>query len=295
MAALPPRDPGRRGAGIAGIVLVVLALILLWPLVAGPDAVAPLGGAETVDVPPRGRVAPVFAPDGRPVFVLHDAGGEVRVIDAISSHHPWGFDDLVGWCAPTEEFVEWAHGVHFDAEGNRLVGPAPYGLAPFAYDVVSRDAAGDPATITIDEAMTPPPGGRSEEGDYAYCPDGHGGTVPLVAHAFGSRSIYETPADAVSAEPEGYVAVRGTLLVRSVGTGAGDDEPWAQLCAEIVDGQCVDGAIVINIDAPGLLVNVLEPAPGTAYEEKQVYLTRVRDGVLLGLGIVPPDQVRTDA
>ena len=58
--------------------------------------------------------------------------------------------------------------------------------------------------------------------------------------------IFDTPADAVKAAQTGYVLVRGTLFVDVPG-----GEPWIQLCDSIVDGACVDGAVVTNIDPLG--------------------------------------------
>jgi hypothetical protein len=293
LAALPPREPARRFAGIVALAVVVTIIALLWPLVRRDRSGTPLQGPETVTVPPRGDASPVFAPDGRPVFVVHHDDGTVSVLDAFSSHHPWGFDDLVAWCPRGGTFFEWAHGVHFDEFGAYLLGPAPTGLVPFDFEVVSEDDTGDPATIRIGGPLAPDPRGspHEAEGNYEPCIEAVGAPGPLVGHTFGPDQIYDAPDAAVAASPEGYVAVRGTLLIETPSTGATLDQPWAQLCASVEDGVCVDGVPVLNIDALGLLTNVLMPAPGSAYEKREVWLTRVQGDALLGLGIVPPDQV----
>jgi hypothetical protein len=287
MAPLPPRDPSRATAiGVAALVMV-LAGGLLWMAFRDRTTVVPLGGSRVVTVPPVGETAAVFAPDGRPVFVIRHEDGSLSVLDGISTHHPWGFDDLLGWCAPTRQLVEWAHGSHFDEHGTWIEGPAPdVKLPSFDFDVVTTHASGDPATIRIGDVLPSSFGdeGRDAEGNYDYCPGGE-----LAGHDLGDDVTFATPADAVAAAPEGYTTVRGTILIETPATGGDGSEPWMRLCGRIVDGGCIDGAPVVNIDALGLLTNVLQPSPGTAYEEEQVWLTRVEDGVLIGLGIVPPD------
>jgi hypothetical protein len=290
MAALPPRDPGHRGAGIAALIVVALAVAALWPLLARRDGIPPLG-TETVAVPASGEVAPVFAPDGRPVFVVRDEDGTVRVVDGFSSHHPFGFDDLVGWCPATREFVEWAHGVHFDARGRWLEGPAPYGLVTYAFTVVTEDGAGAPVTIAIGDPLAPDPARSAArtEGNYTYCTDAAGAEVPLVGHTVDQSQVYASPADALAAAPDGYVAVRGTLLAPTDPPLGFNEEPWLRLCGEIAGGECVDGAVVINLDVVRFILEVLVESPGSAYEEPQVWFTRVDDGVLLGLAGMGPD------
>lgn len=286
MAPLPPRDPSRVATIGVAVLVVVLAGGLLWMAFRDQTGPVPLGGPDVVTVPPIGEAAPVFTSEGRPVFVIHHEDGEVSVLDGISTHHAWGFDDMLGWCAPTRQLVEWAHGPHFNEHGTWIEGPAPdVALPSFAFDVVETDVAGDPAAIRIGDARPSTFGdeGHNEEGNYDFCPGGE-----LAGHTFDDDVTFATPADALAAAPDGYTTVRGTILIETPATGGDGSEPWMRLCGRIVDGECIDGAPVVNIDALGLLTNVLMPSPGTAYEEEQVWLTRVSDGVLVGLGIVPP-------
>jgi hypothetical protein len=93
-----------------------------------------LGGPRVLAVPPRGEVAPDFLSDGRPIFIVHHQNGTVSVVDAFSSHRPWGFEELVVWCPSNRQFVEWAHEAHFDEHGRWVsAGPEPYGLATFGF------------------------------------------------------------------------------------------------------------------------------------------------------------------
>lgn len=57
---------------------------------------------------------------------------------------------------------------------------------------------------------------------------------------------------------------------------------------QVEDGpadRCEDAAVVRGIDGVGLMVNVLQRYPGTAYEKPYVWLALVRGGVLDDLAI----------
>ncbi len=275
---LSPRGPSRVVAAATALVLFLAAAALLW-VVFTPfrTTVRTLGGPDVLPVPARGEVSPVLLPDGRPVFVVHHEDGTVSVVDAFSSHRAWGFEELVAWCPSTREFVEWAHEAHFDEHGKWVsAGPAPSGLATFAFQVVERDAAGDPTSIRVGAMQEPDPGGSApvtDPGRPPFCPgSGEGGTVEVGTFTIDESRIWDSPAQAVAAQPEGWIAIRGTLSVASDG--------FVQLCSQISGGLCEDAAVVRGIDGIGLLVNVIRPYPGSAYEEPHLWLARVRGGVL---------------
>jgi hypothetical protein len=258
---------------VTAFAVFAIAGVLLWVVFApfgGPGK--SLAGGDVLDVPPRGDVAPVFLADGRPVFVVHHEDGSVSVVDAFSSHRAWGFEELVVWCASTRHFVEEAHEAHFDEYGDwHSAGPAPTGLATFAFEVVERDAAGDPASIRVLAMQEPSPEGSAPVTDPsrpAFCPPDD----EFVGHTIDGSVIWDSPADAAAAQPGGWIALEGTLLVASDG--------FVQLCAEVQGERCEEGAVVRGIDGVGLLVNVLRPLPGTGYEEPGLWLARVRDGIL---------------
>jgi hypothetical protein len=297
MAGLPPRDPAPRWVGVAAVLVIALVVGLVWSRIGPAGDGAPLSGPDVVDVPARGQVAPVFTLDGRPVFVVHHEDGTVGVVDGFSSHHPWGFDDLNVWCPSTRRFVEGAHLAQFDESGTWVDGgPAPFGLVTYDVEVVTRDAGGNPETIKIGAANEPDAARSASETDPAtyppFCPGLDEGSTQLIGHTFEDEDVFDTPADAVRAMPAGYVAARGTLMVNlpDGDPTAEPSEPWARLCASIENGECVDGAPVVNLDIIGLELNVLRPNPGSAYEEPQIWITRVRSGVLTGLaGVYPED------
>lgn len=269
--------PGRSRLAAAAVAVTVFGLAAVFALRAfEPFGIADhtLAGPGVLAVPAPGETAAEFLPDGHPVFVVHHEDGAVSVVDAFSSHGAWGFEDLVVWCPTTRHFVEWAHEAHFDEYGVwHSAGPAPFGLATYDFEVVGRDASGDPASIHVGEERDPDPGHSASETEPSrppFCPPGDS----FITHSIESSAIYDSPADAVAAAPEGYVAVRGTLLVD-------DTDAYVQLCAEVVEGVCVDGVPVRGIDSVRFLLEVLRPHEETlAYEEPQVWLVRVRDGVI---------------
>ena len=286
----PRLDPlGQRGRSRVVAAVVAFALFAAAALFA-LRAIGPLrsplrtlgGGSDVAAVPPVGQTAAGFLPDGRPVFVVHHEDGSLSVVDAFSSHRAWGFEEPVEWCPSTRQFVEWAHEAHFDEYGAwESAGPAPTGLATFAYDVVGRDASGDPAAIRVGSMRPPDPSHSPSETKPSrppFCPVVAGRSNEIVTHTIDWDQIWDSPADAVAAAPEGWIAVRGTLLVSHV-------DGFVQMCAVVLDGRCEGRAFVRGIDGVGLMVNVLKPYPGSAYEEPQIWLARVRDGVLDDIAI----------
>lgn len=299
---LHPRAGPRVVAALTALTLFAGAVVLLWAVFApSQPTVTTLTGPEVLDVPPRGQVAPEFLPNGRPIFVVSHEDGTVSVVDAFSSHRAWGFEELVAWCPSSRHFVEVAHEAHFDEYGNYSAGPAPTGISTFEFEVVERDAAGDPASIRVGAMREPDPGHGPLEGDTSrppFCPPWSGRSGPVtrvtggytgevadvVAHMIDESSIWKTPADVVAAEPDGWIAVKGRLLVSS-------EDGFVQLCAS-VEGEpgqqpgspdprrCESGATVRGIAGGPLFVEVLVPNPGSAYEEPGVFLARVGDGVL---------------
>lgn len=264
-------------AAVTAFAVFALAGVLVWKVfspIGGSDR--SLAGPEVFEVPVRGDVAPIFLSDGHPVFIVHHVDGTVSVVDAFSSHRAWGVEELNVWCPTTREFVERAHEAHFDEYGHWTSGgPAPSGVATFAFEIIERDGAGDPASIRIGAMGGPSPGGSAPVTDPSrppFCPPVDGVSNPIVEHSIDDSNVFDTPADAVAAAPEGWFAVRGTLYVASDG--------FVQLCAEVHDERCSDGAIVRGIDRLGLMFNVLQPYPGSGYETNRLWLAQVQDGVL---------------
>ena len=281
----PPLPPPRRTrvtAAVAALGIFAIVGVVLWATITPiDDGANPLAGSDVVPVPPRGDVSAIFLADGRPVFVVHHQDGSVSVVDAFSSHRAWGIEELNVWCSSTREFVEVAHGARFDEYGAYAsVGPAPGGVATFAFSPVELDDRGDPASIEVGAMREPSPVGSAPEVPQSrptFCSGMDAGSI--VAHSIPEGAIVETPAAAVEAAPDGWIAVRGTLLVASDG--------FAQLCAEVDGERCVDGAVVRGIDGIGLMLNVTRGPDVTAYEQTQLWLARVDGGVLDDIAGIP--------
>ena len=94
--------------------VVVVAVVVVTAL-GGSDErsigdAVPIAGSQQVRVPALGDAAAVFLADGRPVFIVHHEDGTVSVVDAFSTHTPFGVGTLVGWCAATRTFDDLQHG-----------------------------------------------------------------------------------------------------------------------------------------------------------------------------------------
>jgi hypothetical protein len=285
-APLGPEPRSRVAAGVVAFVVFGLAAILAWQAFR-PSHPGQPAGSDTIAVPPRGHTSAVFLGDGRPVFVVHHQDGTVSVVDGFSSHRAWGVEELTVWCPSSREFVEAAHEARFDEYGEFASPPAPGGVATFAFDVAATDAAGDPSRIVVGAMRAPeldggdsgpdrppfcPPGGETSGEDLIEVTGGNSGDTGLVlAHRIDPDDVFATPADAVEAAPTGWVPVRATMHVATDG--------FVQLCARVVDERCEGGVVVRGVDGVGLYVNVTRFDWVSGYEEPQVWLVRVVDGV----------------
>ena len=288
MAPLAPRGRSRVTAAVVAFAIFGLAAFFVWKAFTEAAPVSQPAGSNTVAVPPRGETSAVFMADGRPVFVVHHLDGTVSVVDAFSSHRAWGVEELNVWCPSTRLFVEVAHEAHFDEYGNWSAGPAPGGIATFGFQVAKIDAAGDPSSIVVGGLHEGQLGGGSGPDRPPFCPagdqaSGDAGLIPVtggytgetgmvVAHKLGDIQVWGSPAEAVAAAPTGWVAVQGTMLV--------DPDGFVQLCAQVADGQCEGGVVVRGVDGIGLYLNVTRLPDVTGYEEPQVWLVQIHDGVI---------------
>jgi hypothetical protein len=284
-APLGPEPRSRVAAAVVAFAVFGLAAILAWQAFR-PSHPSQPAGSDTVAVPRRGETSAVFLSDGRPVFVVHHGDGTVSVVDGFSSHRAWGVEELIVWCPTTREFVEAAHEARFDEYGGFASPPAPGGVATFAFQVAATDAGGDPTRIVVGGMQDPAlDGGDSGPDRPPFCPTGaadagltrvtggySGDSGMVLAHLVDEADVFATPADAVSAAPTGWVPVHGTLHV--------DPDGFVQLCAQVVADRCEGGVIVRGVDGIGLYLNVTSLDFVSGYEEPQVWLVRIRDGVI---------------
>lgn len=203
-----------------------------------PAAPSGLSGSDVVDVPGRGETTPAFLADGHPVFVVHREDGTVGVVDAFSPHRPWGVEELVGWCPSSRTFDEPEHGAKFNEYGQHLAGPATADLAPYEVERMGNRVRVGSAIVPTTRSENPRVGFQGE-----LC---EGTGAPVTLHAIPRSAVFASPAEAVQAGPEGWIALRGVLLVRR-----GES---ALLCATVEAGSCTSPAVVEDIDSEAWLV-----------------------------------------
>jgi hypothetical protein len=232
----PPRRIVQVVVGLAVAAAgISLALRALFPLAPGrPAAPSTLAGSDILEVPPRGEVDAAFLGDGHPVFVVHHEDGAVSVIDAFSTHRPWGLLELLGWCPLSRTFDESAHGAKFNEYGEYLVGPASADLG--SYEVEPADGR-----VRVRSAVVPTT--RSEDARVGFQGEKlcEGAGSRLLLHRIPSSAAFDSPLAAVKSSPEGWIALEGVLLVRA-------GEP-ALLCATFEDGLCTSPARVEGINS----------------------------------------------
>jgi hypothetical protein len=88
------------------------------------------------EVPPRGEVRAAHLPDLTPIFLVHDADGDVRVLEATSPANP---TSLVSWCVGNDVFLD-ARGIRYEADGRPVVA-AREGLRRFPSELADLGEA----------------------------------------------------------------------------------------------------------------------------------------------------------
>lgn len=181
--------------------------------VAGPDRA---DTASEVTIPESGASAQQLA-DGTPVWVVRHDSGAVTVLDAVSTHRPFGAGTLVGWCESSRGFLDPMYGSQFDEYGRFQAGPAPRGLD--SYPVVRVDdntatVAGPP----VEQARAAEGGPEPSEPAGPHCFDQSSGPVdgylsgPFALHQLDAETPV-SPEDAVQ-QPDGtLVLIDAPILI----------------------------------------------------------------------------------
>jgi hypothetical protein len=154
-------DHDRRRHVVARAVLVAaaVALLVLGALAAGRQQATP---PTSVPVPPVGQARAERLADGTPVWVVHHDDGTATVLDAVSTHRPFGLGQLVGWCAASRSMVDPRYGSQYDEHGRVRAGPAPTGLGLYP----SRPVTGGRVELTGPMRVQP----RAQEGGIPAAP-----------------------------------------------------------------------------------------------------------------------------
>ena len=227
---------------LAVVLLGVVALKALGGSEEGSSgSAAPIAGSQELRVPSLGDAAAAFLADGRPVFIVHHEDGTASVVDAFSTHTPFGVGKLVGWCEATRTFDDIQHGSKFDEYGRYILGPASSGLVTFE----ATDLGTTPAKVRIGGRRLP--AARTELGT-PFSGSSCTSTADTLFHRIGQGQLTDSPRDAVGGTPGRWIAVPGVLLVTPV--------DGARLCSSVdvaAGPSCDLGVPVSGIDGPGLL------------------------------------------
>lgn len=205
-----PRLPDASGPDIGRALTISIAVIVTTAVIALAWIVLrPLRGDERtpaavglLDVPPLGQVAPGNLDDGRPVFVVHRDDATVEVIDAFSSHVPWGLAKLNVWCPSSRTFDDVFHGSKWNQDGAYLLGPGPTGLVTYE-TTLEKDGH-----VLVGSAIAGAPrdAPRTSKVMGAFCQTAATAMFPTLSPAM------DSPAAAVQAAPDTWVTVRGSLI-----------------------------------------------------------------------------------
>lgn len=175
---------------------------------------------------PGDAVAEMLA-DGTPVWVVRHKDGEVTVLDASSTHRPFGARSLVGWCEASRGFEEGQNGSNFDERGRKRAGPAPRDLDTYA--VTLTDGGG---AVEVGELAAGAQRGDASEGAPPVAPadgptcasGGSGGEDHVNGYNPGSSMLHQfdaAEAIPVSDAPESsdhLVLYRSTTMLLRVGS-----------------------------------------------------------------------------
>jgi len=252
LANFASRSPRERIWGpVAGAVAVCCAILAL----AGPAAAA---GNTTLALPAGGGVRADYLADGSPVWVIGQDDGTVSVLTGFDAHRI-ALRNLLWWCETAEMLESPSYGSLYDEHGAKMGGPAPTGLA--AYDVT---VAG--GVIRVGALEEPP--GRDEHSDRPMPADDlrcFGLDAPVVYHTFDGWAVWDSPSDALAAEPDDWILLEGALVV---------DGDAVYLCA--LDG-CADRALAAGIPA------ATDDEIALGHLSGQRFIAHVRDGALVNV------------
>ena len=279
----PVRERSRSRPLAAAVAFAVFAAagLFVWSsfsrLAPSPGTLA---GSNVVEVPAPGEVTTAFLADGHPVFVEQLSGGGLVVLDAFSPRRPFGIRELAVWCTGKPYFMTWPDGSFFDRTGGWTGGiSAQPGLAAYAFEVVARDADGDPSRLRIGRIGPPVPHQHGNLFNRRAYPSGcglaEGSSATVLEHEIPPSRVWGSPLALVRAEPDGWVAVRGALAVGEDGS--------IRLCAE-GSGSCADGARVAGLNARAL-GHELEIHPASRFGQPHLWLAMVRDGTIVDLAL----------
>lgn len=282
----PARSSARSRSMAAVVAFAVFAAagVIVWnvfrPLEQPPPTLA---GSDVIRVPPRGQAAAAFLDDGHPVFVVHQPDGLVVAVDALSPRRDFGIGQLVAWCPTKKYFVAWPDGSFFRRGGRWWGGRgAPPGLRAVAFDVLSRDGAGDPTTLRLGEIGVAWGGGHenlsSQRSFPSACGLAEGDPSQVLTHPIDASAVWRSPAEAVRADVRDWIAVDGTLHVLPDGS--------ISLCSEVDGSVCRNGAPILGLESDRLFAK-LQANPSSRFALSRTWFARVHGGAFVEIAMLP--------
>ena len=188
---------GHWVALISALIVFTAVVVVLWPRATDPTI-----PSQALAMPQRGAVNAEFAADGHPVWVVGHDDGSISVLDAFSTHDPFGVNKPTWFCPGSRVFEDPFHGSRYDEFGDRIAGPAPIGLGAYAFEVGGGQ-------ILI--ASEPRAGRRAPGSGLGGEPPAGCATEDALVHDYTRLSEAQSPADA-QASSGGWLRLHATLI-----------------------------------------------------------------------------------
>lgn len=249
-------------AGIVGI-LALGGVIAWWASAQGAPSAEPV----TLPLPEPGQVRADYLPDGEPVFVVGHEDGSVQVLSAFSTHRPDGLLKLTWWCPSARGFEDPFHGSRWDEYGVKLFGPATSRMA--YWEVLGADDGSLALGARVDRVDVAEPATQPASNERRWCTGLEG---PVVYHTFEGWQAWDSPSEAIEAEPEGWILLKAGI---SQDPGSGR----VLLCSL---AGCADSAVAATLAHPPRGNDF----PGTAVSD--YVIARVHDGAIVGVSRIVP-------
>lgn len=241
--------------GAAGLVLVATVIGALLVGRIGQPAAA----IAALDLPARGAVRADYLPDGTPVWVVRHENGNVDLLSAFSTHVPYGVMKLTVWCSTSRRVEDPFQGAEWNEYGQKIAGPAPLNLAGWLTRIEGNK-------VSVVGGQSEPVAAAVATAEIEGCTADH-----TIVHRFEGWRRWDSPREAMAAQPTGWILIAGSLVTRSDGS--------VLICAFT---GCEDSAVLGGVGPLPSDRAAAEPWPD------DLFIVRVRDGRLEGLTRIIP-------
>lgn len=159
-------------------------------------------GVSVLATPQPGQAMALILSDGHPVWAVGHEDGSISVLDAFSTHVPYGINKLTWWCGESRVIDDPFHGSRYNELGDKIDGPAPTGLREYSGRI-------EDGQLHIDGGPVPRPlaDPRTSGEQPYYCTRGEASVHDLVTIPEAA-----SPAIAAGADEGRWRRVHGTLV-----------------------------------------------------------------------------------